>query len=117
MDTWIAAVIAVILAALPFVLAGVVVVVGVAILVLIFAFVLLFQQPPRIWLLILCIILDVVLLVPVWLASWLISSSDPAIWQQAREPIYIFSLVLVSPTVLQSLYCLWKAETKDELIT
>jgi hypothetical protein len=113
MDTWTAAIFGLILAALPLAVVALVSVVGIMGIAIIAALFWLLQQHPRVWLLALCIAFDAIVLIPVWLAAWLISSNDPALWNEARLPVHIFSAVLLVPTVLLFMYCMNKSSEID----
>ena len=97
-----------IVVSLPFIIVGVVFVAIFAIVAFFALFevlVLILLRGPRYWLLTLYLIIDSILLVPLWaliLLSGVMRTDD---WQEISSGVYTFTLILVSATTIQYVYC------------
>ena len=108
MDSNSAAVIALIVAALPLFLVASVVVVVTVVVVLILAFFKLLDSPPRYWVLTFSVALDFVLLGPLAVVSLWVSNQEPTLWMTAKAPVIIFAAILLISTGLQWIYCQYR---------
>ena len=100
-----AAIAALLIASLPFVVLGLLFLVIVLIAGVLFGLGALFEKPPRYWLLAIMVALNAIILVPVWGASCLVARSDPAAWASVQEPVFTFSAFLVLPTAAFYAWC------------
>ena len=103
-ETGVAAILALLLAAVPLVALGLAIAAVVVGAVLVFGFLALLEQPFRVWFLTLSLLLDVLVLIPLGFASWGAMVYSPGLWQQARGAVLTFTGVLLAPTVLLALY-------------
>ena len=95
------AVFALLLAALPFVALGLIVVAIFLVFVLLLGTVAILEQPPRYWMLAIMVALNSIVLLPIWLASWFVASSEPSLWLSAREAVFTFSAYFLGPTAVR----------------
>ena len=98
-------IIALVIAALPFVAVAVVIVGVVALAVLLIAFFQLLEKPIRYWLLYLSVVLDAFVLIPIAVAAKVVAGQDPALWASAKTTTLVFSAMLLVPTLLVWMYC------------
>ena len=80
MDLNSAAIVALIVAALPLFIIATVAVVVVAVIILIVVFIELIERPPRYWVLALSVALDFVLLGPLAVVAIWVSNQEPTLW-------------------------------------
>jgi len=103
-----AAIVALIVAALPLFIIATVAVVVVAVIILIVAFIELIERPPRYWVLALSVILDFVLLGPIAIVSFWVANREPTLWATARGPVFVFATILLAATGLQWAFCQYR---------
>ena len=103
------AVFALLVAALPFVALGLLVIAIFLVVVVGRGISALFEKPPRYWMLATMVTLNAVLLLPIWLASWFVADSEPELWLSARESVFTFSAYLLAPTALFACWCVSKS--------
>ncbi len=101
----IAAILALVVGLLPVLLVGLIIVAFVLAALLLFLFIHILEQPIRCWFYYASVILDVVVLVPLWLISLVAMNTEPELWTQAQVPVLIFSGVLLVPTVILNYVC------------
>ncbi len=101
----IAAILALVVGLLPVLLVGLIIVAFVLAVLLLVWFLHIFEQPIRCWFYYASVILDVVVLVPLWLISLVAMNTEPELWTQAQVPVLIFSGVLLAPTVILNYVC------------
>jgi len=109
------ALVALVLGFLPAAIIAFIIVKIIAIIALVIAFFWLLTQPPYAWLFVLSLAFNVVLLVPLWVVSWMAATYEPELWRAAELHVYVFSGVFVLPTAF--FYLLWDLkppEPKEE---
>lgn len=100
------ALVALVLGFLPVALVTLVVVTGVVIVALLVGLLWLLEQPPSAWLFALSLAFNAVVLIPLWIVSWLAAHYRPNQWEQAETHVLVFSAVFVLPTIL--FYAMWQ---------
>ena len=99
------AVLALLLAVLPFVALGLLVVAIFLVVVVLLGIGAILERPPRYWMLAIMVALNSIVLLPIWLASWLVASSEPELWLSARDSVFTFSAYLLGPTAIFACWC------------
>ena len=70
-------------------------------------------EDPWRWIFVFSLGLNAVVLIPLWVVSWLAATYEPDLWAQAATHVLVFSGVFVLPTVL--FYVLWdRALARDD---
>ena len=100
-----AALVALVLAAIPFLLLGLLIAGFVLVIGAVSFLVSLAEQPIRYWFFAASVALDIILLVPLGLVSCAVSFIEPAVWKQAQVPVLVFAAVLLAPTLALHWYC------------
>ena len=101
-----AAIVGLVLGFLP---AAIITLVRVKVLVIVLGVVLflwLLEQPAMAWLFFASLALNVVVLIPIWVVSYLAAVRAPELWGPAEAPVLVFSTAFVVPTAL--FYFLWR---------
>ncbi len=101
----VAAVLALVVAFLPLLLVGLVIVILAVALCLLLWFVEILEQPIRCWFYYVSVLLDIVVLVPLGVISLIAMAWEPQLWAEAKMPILVFSGVLLVPTVILHYVC------------
>lgn len=100
------ALVALVLGFLPAALVALLIVTGVVIVALLVGLLWLLEQPPSAWLFALSLAFNAVVLLPLWLVSWLAAQYRPDQWDQAETHDLVFLAVFVLPTIF--FYALWQ---------
>ena len=92
-----AALIAIFLAAIPFLIASVVI----GFFVLMIAFLVILENVRlRDLFLAVLVVFDAIILVPLWIGSKIVINTKPDLWATAKSPVTVFVIVLLAPTVI-----------------
>lgn len=73
---------------------------------MVIAFFWLLDQPVVAWFFVASLFFNVIVLIPLWIVSWLAANYQPELWSVAAAHVYVFSLAFVVPTGL--FYWMWK---------